>query len=229
MDDTLETRLAHKRLFADFLTWEDADGWKLADQIRDDLSDRDRKTNNVQALAGSRVDVQNYRLRAWNTGVQRQLLERPTEYLPGLQDAVADYVRGSDELGPELGPDAEVRAEQQRLAGSSGSRRAACGAGRCSCCWHRCRPAHTTHICPHTPRRQVRVGIRGEFGDLELSPRDLGSSHLGKLVKVYGIVTRCSLVRPKLARSVHYCAATGVTSTREYRDVTALTGLPTGG
>jgi hypothetical protein len=48
------------------------------------------------------------------------------------------------------------------------------------------------------------------------------------LVQVYGIVTRCSLVRPKLVKSVHYCPNTGVTTSREYRDITALTGLPTG-
>lgn len=79
------------------------------------------------------------------------------------------------------------------------------------------------------PDAEVLVGLKGEFGELEVSPRDLNSSHLGKMVKVYGIVTRCSLVRPKLVRSVHYCPDTGVTSTREYRDITALTGLPTGG
>jgi DNA replication licensing factor MCM3 len=47
-------------------------------------------------------------------------------------------------------------------------------------------------------------------------------------LQVYGIVTRCSLVRPKLVKSVHYCPNTGVTTSREYRDITALTGLPTG-
>lgn len=47
-------------------------------------------------------------------------------------------------------------------------------------------------------------------------------------LQVYGIVTRCSLVRPKLVKSVHYCTNTGVTTSREYRDITALTGLPTG-
>lgn len=229
-DDSLETRLAHKRLFADFLSWEDADGcdwgcsnsgggnsalacaqrvqacppvltrtarllqraycifrsWRLPDQIRDELADRDRKTNNVLRLSGCRVDVQNYRLRAWNATVQRQLLEHPTEYLPGLQDAVREHVAASEELAPAL---------------------AAVGADAAE---------------------ELLVGVRGEFGDLELSPRELGSSHLGRLVKVYGIVTRCSLVRPKLVRSVHYCPDTGATLTREYRDVTALTGLPTG-
>jgi hypothetical protein len=75
---------------------------------------------------------------------------------------------------------------------------------------------------------EIRVGLLGDFGAAEVSPRELSSRQLGKLVKVYGIVTRCSLVRPKIVRSVHYCPATGLTSSKEYRDVTALTGLPTG-
>jgi hypothetical protein len=75
---------------------------------------------------------------------------------------------------------------------------------------------------------EIRVGLLGDFGAAEVSPRELSSRQLGKLVKVYGIVTRCSLVRPKIVKSVHYCPATGLTSSKEYRDVTALTGLPTG-
>ena len=43
-----------------------------------------------------RFDVPNHRLRAWNEGVQRQLLQRPTEYLPGFQDAIRDYITGLD-------------------------------------------------------------------------------------------------------------------------------------
>ena len=35
-------------------------------------------------------------------------------------------------------------------------------------------------------------------------------------------------MRPKVTKSVHYCEATKAFTTREYRDVTALTGLPTG-
>jgi DNA replication licensing factor MCM3 len=75
---------------------------------------------------------------------------------------------------------------------------------------------------------EIRVGLLGDFGAAEVSPRELSSRQLGKLVKVFGIVTRCSLVRPKIVRSVHYCPATGLTSSKDYRDVTALTGLPTG-
>jgi hypothetical protein len=54
MDDAIETRLAHKRLFADFLSWEDTDGWKLSDQMKDELADRDHKTNNIIKVLGNR-------------------------------------------------------------------------------------------------------------------------------------------------------------------------------
>ncbi len=37
-------------------------------------------------------------------------------------------------------------------------------------------------------------------------------------------MTKASLVRPKLARSVHYCEATGETISREYRDAASLGG-----
>lgn len=49
----------------------------------------------------------------------------------------------------------------------------------------------------------------------------------GRLVSVEGIVTKASVVRPKWVRSVHYCPATGTEQTREYRDVTAMSGAPT--
>ena len=42
-----------------------------------------------------------------------------------------------------------------------------------------------------------------------------------------GIVTRASLVHPKIVRSVHYCEATGGYMTKDYRDITSHTGAPT--
>lgn len=61
-----------------------------------------------------------------------------------------------------------------------------------------------------------------------INPRSLSAKFISKLVEVDGIVTKCSLVRPKLMKSVHYAEATGAFLSREYRDVTSNTGLPTG-
>ena len=39
--------------------------------------------------------------------------------------------------------------------------------------------------------REYRVGFRGSFGDHHLNPRTLRASHLGNMISVEGIVTRC--------------------------------------
>lgn len=75
---------------------------------------------------------------------------------------------------------------------------------------------------------EVRVGFTGSFGFFRVSPRDLLSPFLTHMVNVEGIVTKCSLVRPKVVKSVHYCEATKGFEQREYRDVTSYDGLPTG-
>ncbi|QHO60076.1 DNA replication licensing factor [Arachis hypogaea] len=48
------------------------------------------------------------------------------------------------------------------------------------------------------------------------------------MVCVEGIVTKCSLVRPKVVKSVHFCPTTRQFTSREYRDITSNMGLPTG-
>ncbi|KQK05766.1 DNA replication licensing factor MCM3 homolog 2 isoform X2 [Brachypodium distachyon] len=75
---------------------------------------------------------------------------------------------------------------------------------------------------------RVLVGFTGPFGFHRVTPRDLMSSFIGTMVCVEGIVTKCSLVRPKVVKSVHYCPVTGNFLSREYRDITSFVGLPTG-
>ncbi|KAK3848931.1 hypothetical protein Pcinc_007472 [Petrolisthes cinctipes] len=53
-------------------------------------------------------------------------------------------------------------------------------------------------------QEELFVGFEGSFGSKHVSPRTLNARHLGNLVCVEGIVTKCSLVRPKVVRSVHY-------------------------
>ncbi|KDD74197.1 hypothetical protein H632_c1497p1, partial [Helicosporidium sp. ATCC 50920] len=74
---------------------------------------------------------------------------------------------------------------------------------------------------------RVHVGFSGEFGEARVSPRALSSQLLNQLVCVEGIVTKSTLVHPKLVKSVHWCENTGVLSQREYRDGTSWDGPAT--
>ena len=71
-------------------------------------------------------------------------------------------------------------------------------------------------------------GAERSFGRHLVGPRGLKSRLLGKLVCVEGIVTKASVVRPKLVRAVQFCPKTGKHAPpRVYRDATDLAGLPT--
>uniref|UniRef100_A0A8C2BKG5 DNA replication licensing factor MCM3 n=1 Tax=Cyprinus carpio TaxID=7962 RepID=A0A8C2BKG5_CYPCA len=70
------------------------------------------------------------------------------------------------------------------------------------------------------------IGLEGSFGSKHVSPRTLTSRLLGSMVCLEGIITKCSLVRPKVVRSVHYCPATKKTMERKYTDMTSLDAFP---
>lgn len=73
------------------------------------------------------------------------------------------------------------------------------------------------------------VGFKGSFGANHVNPRTLRATYLGKFVCIEGIVTRCSLVRPKVVKSIHYAAKTNSHYMREYRDATTPGNpIPTG-
>lgn len=69
------------------------------------------------------------------------------------------------------------------------------------------------------------VGFRGSFGDHHVNPRTLRAMHLNKMISLEGIVTRCSFVRPKVIKSVHYCEATKRHHFKQYADATMNGGL----
>lgn len=74
------------------------------------------------------------------------------------------------------------------------------------------------------------LGTRCSFGHQHVSPRGLLASYLRTLVCVEGIVTKCTSVRPKLVKSVHFNPVTQDFTSREYRDSTAMeVGLAAGG
>ncbi|XP_017762088.1 PREDICTED: DNA replication licensing factor Mcm3 [Eufriesea mexicana] len=70
------------------------------------------------------------------------------------------------------------------------------------------------------------IAFEGSFGNKHVTPRTLTSHFLGNLICVEGIVTKCSLVRPKVVRSVHYCSTTKTVMERAYSDFTSFEAFP---
>ena len=64
----------------------------------------------------------------------------------------------------------------------------------------------------------------GSFGQFACNPRTLSSAHLNHMVSLEGIVTRCSLVRPKVVKSVHYNEKKKMFHFRQYKDQTMTIG-----
>ncbi|KAI7231677.1 DNA replication licensing factor mcm3 [Hortaea werneckii] len=60
----------------------------------------------------------------------------------------------------------------------------------------------------------------GSFGEYACNPRTLSSQYLNHMVSMEGIVTKVSLVRPKVVKSVHYNENKNSFHFREYRDQT---------
>ncbi|XP_059054526.1 DNA replication licensing factor Mcm3 [Achroia grisella] len=76
-------------------------------------------------------------------------------------------------------------------------------------------------------KEEFFVAFSGSFGNKHVTPRSLTSRFLGNLICVEGIVTRVSLVRPKVVRSVHYCPTTKKVMERKYTDLTSFEAFPT--
>ncbi|KAI9482429.1 MCM DNA helicase complex subunit [Coemansia sp. RSA 990] len=74
-------------------------------------------------------------------------------------------------------------------------------------------------------RFKVSVGFGGSFGAQHITPRGLRARLLSRLVSIEGIVTRCSLVRPKVARSVHYAEGSKTFYAKNYGDPGSGTGF----
>lgn len=72
-------------------------------------------------------------------------------------------------------------------------------------------------------KQSFHIGFSGSFGDHQVSPRTLHAALLGRMICLEGIITRCSLVRPKMLKSIHYCPETKLFHSREYRDATTST------
>jgi len=75
--------------------------------------------------------------------------------------------------------------------------------------------------------KDFNVGITGPIGDHCVSPRNLSSRFLSHIVCLDGIVTKTSLVNPKLLQTVQYCEKTNQFHRRVFKDATNMNELPT--
>lgn len=73
---------------------------------------------------------------------------------------------------------------------------------------------------------EFHIGLCGSFGSRHVTPRTLQARFLNNTVCVEGIVSKISLVKPKLLKSVHYCPATKKTIERRHYDFTSLEYQP---
>ena len=81
-------------------------------------------------------------------------------------------------------------------------------------------PSNPQHSDTYDANQQFYLSFKGAFGDHHVNPRTIDSTYLSKMVSIEGIVTRVSLVRPKIIRSVHYADKTNKFYAREYKDQT---------
>jgi len=80
-------------------------------------------------------------------------------------------------------------------------------------------------------QKTFHLGFDGAFGSRRCDPKELQSNNITNLMCVEGIVTRISLVRPKMVQTVHYADKAEEGSkwkTQNYRDATSFRGEPTG-
>ena len=71
---------------------------------------------------------------------------------------------------------------------------------------------------PGKPTIEYSLGFEGSFGSNHVTPRQLTSRFIGKIVCVDGVVSSVSSVRSKLLTSVSYCAATGVYHEKKHEE-----------
>ena len=62
------------------------------------------------------------------------------------------------------------------------------------------------------------VNFEGNFGKNYVTPRGLKANLVNQYVQVQGIVTKMSIVRPKIQTSVHYCEQTKKGMIKHYND-----------
>ena len=72
--------------------------------------------------------------------------------------------------------------------------------------------------------KKLKLNFEGNFGRNFVTPRGLKANMVNNLVRVQGIVTRMSIVKPKLMKSYHFIPATNSGFVQSYQDQYSVEG-----
>lgn len=75
-----------------------------------------------------------------------------------------------------------------------------------------------------TKQKKIKLNFEGNMGKNFITPRGLRSIMINSLVRVQGIVTRMSIVKPKLSKSYHYIPDLKQGHVQNYRDQYSIEG-----
>lgn len=73
---------------------------------------------------------------------------------------------------------------------------------------------------------QFHIGLQGSFGSRHVTPRTLNSRFLNETVCVEGIVSKMSVVKPNIVKSVLYCPKTKKFTERRHYDLASIEYQP---
>lgn len=76
-----------------------------------------------------------------------------------------------------------------------------------------------------TKLKNFRLNFTGNLGRNFVTPRGLNASMINSLVRVQGIVTRMTIVKPKLTKSYHYIPDTKQGYVQNYKDQYSIEGV----
>lgn len=208
--DNNETYLQLKRRFSDFIhEHQPQSATRYVERIEALLGEDQAPGKNLRLL----IDVHD--VRQFDEKLHDSILKEPCESFRPCLDAARDAARGLDDGAVGKKSASKIEVCESDPSGSN-------------CFKFSVVPsAFASQRIPEFHVLQgMQVGFTGELGYHKVSPRKLLSTFLNTMVTVVGIVTKCTLVHPKLVKSVHYCKATNKFTTRNFTDETNVDGVP---
>jgi DNA replication licensing factor MCM3 len=162
----------------------------LFQELAQEFMNNDEVVKRIRGIMGrgSRLNVNIDEIRTFNPKLANFVVKHPIEAIKMFEDHLNGQVRTMQEDGNNGKMGGEKQALQQTDA--------------------------------YFPKKILtyHINFEGNFGNNFVTPRGLRANLVNEMVTVQGIVTRMSLVQPKMQTSVHYCEATKRGTIKNYSD-----------